>query len=196
MTNRFRTIVADPPWPIVWRPGKSRRNGRGERHGNIKRDLGYRTMSIEEIVAVPVYELAEFEAHLYLWTTDRFLLDGSAARVARAWGFDPRRLLVWKKSGFGLGTFPRPQHECCVVAVRGSCPFKVRNVGSVQNWGLVYRTIDGVPRRWHSAKPEGFFSVVESASPGPYLELFARKRRPGWAAWGDEVASDVSIAKA
>lgn len=134
----FRTIVADPPWPIVWTTGKTRVNGRGERHENHKRDLGYKTMSIDEIAGLPVGSIAEADAHLYLWVVDRFLMDGSAVRAAKAWGFQPKRLLIWKKTGFGLGSFPRPQHESCLIATRGKLPFALRNVGSVQTWKLVY----------------------------------------------------------
>lgn len=191
--TRYRTIVADPPWPIRWTGGAAwRTNGRGERHLNhrFKKALDYPTMPVEQIAALQVSDLAEADAHLYLWAPDQYVLDGTAAAVARAWGFKARpRLLVWKKRGYGLGTFPRPQHELALVCKRGRLPFRVCDVGSVQEWKLVY---EGGARK-HSAKPEGFQDLVERASPGPYLELFARRQRLGWHTWGNEAFNHVAM---
>ena len=189
--RHFRTIVVDPPWPITWTTPKTRVNGRGERHPNYKQTLGYKTMTLDEIASVCIP--AEPDAHLYLWAVDRFVMDGSAIKIATAWGFEPKRLLVWKKTGFGLGSFPRPQHELCLIATRGKLPFALKNVGSVQTWKLVYEKRGDSVGRKHSAKPDDFFALVERASPGPYLELFARKKRTGWDVWGDEVTSDVEL---
>lgn len=181
--SRYRTILADPPWPIIWTAGVTRVNGRHERHRILKRALGYPTMSVEEIAALPVADLAEADAHLYLWIPDRFLIEGVGARVVRAWGFEPGRvLLFWAKRGYGLGTFPRPQHEALIVAKRGSLDFRIRNAGSVQEWQVAYEN----GARVHSRKPEGAIDLIEQASPGPYVELFARRQRLGWCTWGLE----------
>jgi N6-adenosine-specific RNA methylase IME4 len=191
--NRYRTIVADPPWPIRWSGGGAwRTNGRGERHLNkrFKKALDYPTMPVTEIAALNVVELAESDSHLYLWCPDRYALEGAAAQVARAWGFEPCRFIVWEKTGFGLGVFPRAAHELVLVCKRGRLPYQIRNAGSVQRWGLVYEN----GARKHSAKPEGFFDLIERASPGPYLELFARRQRPGWDSWGNECECSVEIA--
>jgi N6-adenosine-specific RNA methylase IME4 len=201
MSGRYRTIVADPPWPIEWSGGGPMRvNGRGERHVNHKfnADLPYGRMSIEDICALPVSDLAEADAHLYLWIPDEFLVEGDGARVARAWGFQTGRIVVgeyddetdaaallwWRKRGYGLGRFPRPQHEALVVCRRGALPFsdEVRDVGSVQEWKFPYEN----GARAHSRKPDGSIDLIERASPGPYLELFARRARFGWDYWGDE----------
>jgi len=197
----FRTIVADPPWPIKWTGGAARRtNGRKVVYWNsrFKTKLPYETMSIDAICALPVGDMADRDAHLYLWIPDQFLIAGDGARVAAAWGFKPIRLLVWKKTGFGLGRFPRPQHEAVIVCKRGSLPFRVADVGSVQTWKMPYKrivTASGRPgaARDHSRKPEELQDLVELASHGPYLELFARRARPGWSSWGDQVASDVTL---
>jgi len=185
--KRYSTVVADPPWPFEWSGGGSlRRNGRGEVHLNHKHKapLPYKTMSIEEIVALPVAaEASEADAHLYLWIPDCHLIAGHGEAVARGWGFEPLRLLIWHKTGFGLGAFPRPQHEALIVCRRGSLPFRVRDQGSVQTFANPYR--NGARR--HSAKPEEMQDLIERASPGPYLELFARRHRPGWDVWGDQV---------
>lgn len=183
--NRYRTLVADPPWPIAWTGGGATRvNGRGERHVNhkFKADLPYSRMDVAAICSLPVVDLVEGDAHLYLWVPDQFLIDGSAARVIDAWGFKPGRLLIWAKRGIGLGRFPRPQHEAIVVCRRGSLPFNVSDVGSVQTWKYPYEN----GARAHSRKPDGALDLIERASPGPYVELFARRARFGWAYWGDE----------
>lgn len=202
MPTLFKTIVADPPWQMKWTGGAAtRKNGRGEVHINhkFKAPLPYETMSIDAICALPIGDMATAAAHLYLWIPDQFLIAGDGARVAAAWGFTPIRLLVWRKTGFGLGRFPRPQHEAVIVCKRGSLPFAIADVGSVQTWKMPYkRIVTSTGRagaaRDHSRKPEELQDLVERASPGPYLELFARRARPGWSSWGDQVASDVAMA--
>jgi len=181
-----RTLVSDPPWPIAWTTPKTRVNGRGERHANHKTDLGYKTLSIDELCAFPVPQMAE-DSWLVLWTLDRFLIDGSAQRVARAWEYEPKRFLVWYKSAFSLGTFPRPQHEIAVVCQRGKPGYLARNIGSVQPWKVVYERRGATVGRRHSAKPDDFYALVERALPGPYVEMFARKRRAGWFQIGDQL---------
>jgi N6-adenosine-specific RNA methylase IME4 len=175
----FTTIVADPPWPFEWTGGGTyARNGRGERHLNhkFKKGLEYKTMSIEDIAAIPVAELAAVNAHLYLWIPDVHLIAGHGTTIARAWGFEPLRTIVWHKRGFGLGRFPRPQHEVMIVCRRGRLAFAVADEGSVQSWKFPYEN----GARKHSAKPDGAYDLIERASPGPYAELFARRARLGW----------------
>lgn len=155
--------------------------------------LPYATMSIEDIAALQVESIAATGAHLYLWAPDRFAIDGTAARVAQAWGFTPLRFIVWAKAGFGLGTFPRPQHELLLVARRGRLPFQIRDVGSVQRWKQPYHRTTHSVARTHSRKPDGALELVERASPGPYVELFARRWRDGWVAWGDELPPPPAI---
>lgn len=185
-TTGYSCVVADPPWPITWTTPRTRVNGRGERHVNHTRALSYKTMSIADIAAMGVPAAVADNAWLFLWTTDRFVLDGSAVRVCRDWGFDPRRFFVWAKTGMSLGTFPRPQHELCLVGSRGKPLHHRRDVGSVFRAKLVYERRGGSHARKHSAKPGLFFDLVRSAVPGPYLEMFARVARPGWDGWGDE----------
>lgn len=193
----FPTIVADPPWPTKWRGGAARRrNGRGEMHENHvshHKVLPYPTMSIDEISALKVATLAADDAVLFLWAPDALVLDGSAARVCSAWGFTPQRFVVWAKRGFGLGTFPRPQHELIVIGKRGSTKPRRRDVGSVHSWKLVYEKRGRTAARRHSAKPPGFLAMVESLYYGPYLELFARNARLGWTVYGNEVPTDPAL---
>lgn len=192
----FRTILADPPWPMRWSGGGAfRKNGDGKVYPNHKalaRGLPYATMSIDDIGALPVTWSAEADAHLFLWAPDRFVIDGTATAICTAWGFDPLRFVVWAKPGFGMGRFPRPQHELLLVGRRGNLPFQIANAGSIQHWKTPYQPTGKTTARRHSAKPEQAQDLIERASPGPYLELFARRRRPGWTCWGDELAETAA----
>ena len=172
---KYRTIVADPPWEM--RGGGPRGRGDSPRHR-----LPYPTMRLDEICAVAVDEWSTEDANLFLWSTEAFVLDGSAKVVVSAWGFRSPRVLIWRKSQYGFGEFPRRQHELCVVATRGPSTWLRRDISSVQDWPVTYGK-----HRLHSAKPEGFLDLVEQVSPGPYLELFARRQRLGWDRWGNEV---------
>lgn len=132
-------------------------------------------MSLNEIGAMPVADSAAANAHLYLWVTNSFL--GEGLDVMKQWGFTYKTHLVWTKPQLGLGNYFRNSHEVLFFGVRGRLPTKVNNLMTWIPW----------PRERHSKKPAVFYNVIEEASPGPYLELFARERRPGWDAWGNEV---------
>jgi N6-adenosine-specific RNA methylase IME4 len=181
--SRYRTILADPPWPIAGERGRPWA-GKGGRRGHDS-FLPYSLMSLPEIEALPVQSLADADAHLFLWVTSAFNREGIGARVARAWGFEPLNEIVWAKRQFGLGRFPRPQHEILLIARRGNLPFTgPKNIGSVQVWPHTYGAGNGGKR--HSAKPEAATDLIEQVSPGPYVELFARRQRMGWDSWGLE----------
>jgi N6-adenosine-specific RNA methylase IME4 len=148
-------------------------------------------MTLEEIEALPVADLAEPDAHLYLWITAGLNRQGVGVRVAQAWGFEVVSEIVWAKRNFGLGVFPRPQHEPLLVCRRGKLPFNVTNAGSVQTWDHPRRH-DG--SKIHSAKPDAAIDLIEQASPGPYVELFARRARFGWDYYGDESLGTAEMA--
>jgi N6-adenosine-specific RNA methylase IME4 len=173
---RYSTILADPPW-----------NERGG--GKIKRgaDRHYKLLKTEEIISLPVASLAEDNAHLYLWVTNGHLPDG--LRVMDAWGFRYKTNIAWAKDRFGLGQYFRGQHELCLFGVRGNIPYRTRRDGKRAQG----RTLITAPRGEHSEKPEELRNMIELVSPGPYLELFARQKYPGWDSWGDEVKSDVEM---
>jgi N6-adenosine-specific RNA methylase IME4 len=188
VTVKYKTIVADPPWNLEM--GKSRTmNGdvkRGKWNDPVQNnvniaDLEYPTMSVEEICALQVP--ADDDAHCYIWTINRYIEQTYA--VARAWGFEPSTMLYWLKQpmGLGLGGAFVPCVEPILFCRRGKLPVKRR---MDRNWW-------GWPRGKHSAKPEEFQTVVESVSPGPYLEMFARRKRHGWHSWGNEVSNDVNL---
>jgi putative methyltransferase len=167
--RKFRTILADPPWP---------RQG-GEQH--------YSTMSLEQIKAMPVADLAEDDAHLWLWTTNALLRD--AYEVAEAWGFTVRSPLTWVKFRLGLSSQYQLRNatEQLLFCTRGQAPVNFR---SQPTWLQA-------PVQEHSRKPAEQFAIIERVSSGPYLELFARRRpesRADWSVWGNEIESDVQIA--
>jgi N6-adenosine-specific RNA methylase IME4/ParB-like chromosome segregation protein Spo0J len=155
-TGPFQVIVADPPWR--YESGNS---------------LPYPTMDIEEIKAMPVAEIADDNAILWLWTTNAHLR--VAFDVVAAWGFEYRSLLTWVKDRMGTGEWLRGQTEHCMLAIRGRPVFLN---GS-------HATVLEAARREHSRKPEEFDALVEATSPGGKLELFCRQMRTGWKAYGN-----------
>ena len=164
----FATILVDPPWPLQ----------SGEKH--------YRTMSLARITALPVGALAARDAHLWLWTTNALL--PKAYEVAEAWGFTVRSPLTWVKFRLGLGGRYQLRNatEQLLFCTRGKAPLGSRSQPTWFN----------APVQEHSRKPAEQFAVIERVSPGPYLELFARRRPESnqpWAVWGDQVDSDIRI---
>ena len=151
----FRVIVADPPW-------------RYDSGG----DLPYPTMDIAEIKALPIAEVADQDAILWLWTTNAHLR--LAFEVAEAWGFEYKTMLTWVKDRMGTGEWLRGQTEHCLLGVRGKPAF-LRGDRT---------TILQAPRREHSRKPEEFYRLVEALCPGNKLELFSREERQGWKTHG------------
>lgn len=170
MSVRFPTILADPPW----RYGNTSTRGAAENH--------YPTMTIEELCALDVASLAADDAHLYLWTTNSFLREGF--QVMDSWGFDYKTCLTWVKPQMGMGNYFRGSTEHILFGVRGRLP-TLRN--NQMNW------IEARRGR-HSAKPDLFYELIETCSPGPYLEMFARTARLGdWHYWGNESLDTVEV---
>lgn len=174
----FGTVLADPPWRFENRTGKA-----SPEHRRLRR---YPTLSLAEIAGVPVGGRAAGRAHLYLWVPNALLPDGLA--VMRAWGFRYVTNLVWAKrrqdgapDGSGVGFYFRNATELLLFGVRGP----LRTLGPARSQVNI---IDAA-KRGHSAKPEEQYAIIEACSPGPRLELFARRRRAGWAAWGDEAGT-------
>ena len=173
----YRCIVADPPWRLD--TGPDIMGSTGERGHD---QLAYEQMSLETIRALDVPQLAAPDAHLYLWTTNRYVED--AYGIARAWGFKPSVLLVWCKTprGIGLGDTFRQTCEFVLFARRGNLTAR-RIVGTTWfNW----------PRGAHSVKPPAFYALVESVTPSPYLDMFARHARKGWDVWGAEAPKQAA----
>lgn len=190
---KYATIVADPPWALCGDSARSDRPwaSKGGRRGR-ETFFPYRTATLDWIKGLPVADIAESNAHLYLWVPASFNRRGCGVEVVEAWGFRVVSEMVWAKPNFGLGKFPRPQHEIVLVARRGNLPFARNNVGSVQIWRQARGANNG--GKTHSAKPDAFADLVETASPPKYAELFARRPRLGWGVWGDEVEVSPELA--
>ena len=175
MLARYKTIYADPPWLEL--------GGRGA-------DRYYSLMTTEQIKKLKVNgklvsEIAEENAHLYLWTTNNFLPD--ALKVMKAWGFQYKTMVTWVKDSFGLGYYFRGQTEHCLFGVRGKLPRKDKTT-KIQG-----RTVLIAPKREHSRKPEEMRKVIELISYPPYIELFSRRKVEGWDSWGNEAGGTKDI---
>ena len=180
MGTRYRTIVADPPWAYR---DTATITGKVDRRAAAAEF--YPTMPDAEIAALPVLGLAADDAHLYLWVTNTRLFECRPVEIAEAWGFTYKTLLTWDKTGpLGLGRYFRGRTEHVLFCVRGSAPIAPT---------LRKQNILHAPNGAHSAKPEAFYDLVERVSPGPYLELFARRARFGWDYWGDESLNHINL---
>lgn len=174
--GQFGTILADPPWQFINRTGKM-----APEH---KRLLRYPTMVLDEIKELPVEPLALPQSHLYLWVPNALVLEG--LEVMKRWGFTYKTNIVWFKTrkdggpdGRGVGFYFRNVTELVLFGTRGN--LRTLSPGRRQVNIIVSR------KREHSRKPDEMYDIIEACSPGPYLELFARHPRPGWAQWGNEV---------
>ena len=179
--KKYKTILADPPWEYgVW--GKNSGNGcRGDFSGrkDVVVPLPYKTMSIQEIKDLKVAEIAEDNCDLYLWTTQKYLPVSFSG--LEAWGFRYCKILTWCKTprGLGQGGLFCPTTEFMILGRKDRMP-KFRRIDTT--WWNVKR-----PHNSHSTKPDFFQDIIESVSEGPRMELFARRTKTGWDAWGDEV---------
>ncbi|MBX3508885.1 MT-A70 family methyltransferase [Parvibaculum sp.] len=180
--QKFATILADPPWQFQNRTGKV-----APEHKRLSR---YGTLTVPEISALPVSNIAAPTAHLYLWVPNALLPDGLA--VMAAWGFNYKSNIVWHKirkdggsDGRGVGFYFRNVTELLLFGVRGKNA-RTREAGRRQVNYMATR------KREHSRKPDEQYELIESCSHGPYLELFARGTRPNWALWGNQAADDYA----
>jgi N6-adenosine-specific RNA methylase IME4 len=175
--RRFGTILADPPWQFINKTGKV-----APEHRRLSR---YGTMTLAEIVALPVADVATGRAHLYLWCPNALLPDGLA--VMKAWGFSYKSNIVWHKvrkdggsDGRGVGFYFRNVTELILFGVRGK---NARTLAPGRRQVNYLATC----KREHSRKPDEMYEIIEACSLGPRLELFARgEPRTGWTCWGDE----------
>lgn len=174
--SRFGTILADPPWQFQNRTGKV-----APEHKRLSR---YGTIDLQQIKAIPVSAVASSTAHLYLWVPNALLPEG--IEVMKAWGFQYKSNLIWHKvrkdggsDGRGVGFYFRNVTEMILFGVRGknarTLPPGRRQVNYLSS-----------RKREHSRKPDEQYPIIESCSPGPYLEMFARGERDRWTCWGDQ----------
>lgn len=183
--KKYRTILADPPWGEI---GGGATYVRGaQRHYPLMKTDAICNLQVDD---AHVKWQAQDNAHLYLWVTNSFLEDG--LKVMAAWNFEYRTMITWAKDRFGLGQYFRGQTEHVLFGVRGNIPYRTKPDGKRAQG----TTLITAPRGKHSQKPEELRAMIEIVSPGPYLELFARREdAPGWDFWGNEVACTNETAK-
>ncbi|WP_374605826.1 MT-A70 family methyltransferase [Thermomonas sp.] len=180
LVGGFSTVLADPPWRFANRTGKV-----APEHRRLDR---YSTMPLDAIKALPVRDSAAPNAHLYLWVPNALLPEGMD--VMSAWGFRYVSNIVWAKrrrdggpDGRGVGFYFRNVTELLLFGVRGS----MRTLPPGRSQVNMIET----RKREHSRKPDEQYKLIESCSPGPYLEMFARHPHEGWTVWGNEAAEDI-----
>ena len=174
--RKFKTILADPPWQFQNRTGKV-----APEHKRLNR---YGTLTLDDIKALPVAEAAADTAHLYLWVPNALLPEGLS--VMQAWGFQYKSNIIWQKirkdggpDGRGVGFYFRNVTEILLFGTRG------KGARTLQP-GRTQVNIMSTRKREHSRKPDEQYPLITSCSPGPYLEMFARGKREGWAIWGNQ----------
>lgn len=174
--EKFATIYADPPWRFQNRTGKV-----APENKKLNR---YETMDLEAIKAMPVSEIAASKSHLYLWVPNALLPDG--LEVMKAWGFEYKGNIVWEKvrkdgmpDGRGVGFYFRNVTELLLFGIKGD---NNRTLAPARSQVNLIRTM----KREHSRKPDEIIPIIEACSPGPFIELFARGDREGWAMWGNQ----------
>ena len=172
----FATILADPPWRF--------QNSTGKVAPEHKRLARYSTMDLAEICALPVRDVTAETAHLYLWVPNALLPEG--LDVLRAWGFQYKSNIIWHKvrkdggsDGRGVGFYFRNVTEVLLFGVRGK---NARTLPPGRSQVNMLQT----RKREHSRKPDEQYELIQSCSPGPYLEMFARGERKGWTVWGNQ----------
>jgi N6-adenosine-specific RNA methylase IME4 len=180
--RRFATVLADPPWRFTNRTGKM-----APEHRRLAR---YETLTEAAIAALPVADILLPTAHLYLWVPNALLPEGLS--VLAAWGFAYKSNIVWHKrrkdggsDGRGVGFYFRNVTELLLFGVRG------KNARTLAR-GRRQVNYLSTRKREHSRKPDEQYALIEACSPAPFLEMFARGARPGWAVWGDQAQADYT----
>jgi len=167
--DTYGLILADPPWNFE----------AGSTDPTRQIENQYPTMTVEELAALKVADLAAPNCVLYLWATSAKVVAGEAVEVVRAWGFEGRSTMVWVKDTQGMGYWARQRHEHIIIATKGS-PMP-------PDESLRPDSIIAAPRREHSRKPDELYDIIERCYPKvPRIELFATHARKGWATWGNE----------
>jgi N6-adenosine-specific RNA methylase IME4 len=165
-SNKFRVIYADPPWKYG--------DQLTENYGATR--FHYPAMSVSDLCALPIKDLAEKDAVLFLWVTSPILPESFA--VANAWGFEYKACFVWDKMKHNMGHYCSVQHEFLLLCTRGSC---------LPDTPKLLRSIVAIKRGRHSEKPEEFRKIIETMyTYGNKVELFAREKHDGWTVWGNE----------
>lgn len=164
---KYRVIYSDPPWKYG--------DQLTEDYGAIK--FHYPAMTISELCELPIKEMIEDDAVLFLWVTSPLLFE--CEPIIRAWGFKYKTSFVWDKIKHNMGHYNSVRHEFLLICTRGSCTPDAKQL---------FDSVQSIERTKHSAKPEEFRDIINTLYPhGKKLEMFARKEAPeGWDKWGNQ----------
>lgn len=173
---KYNIIYADPPWHLKRGPMWSK--------GGTSQPLPYPTMTIDEIAALNVSEIAAEDSHLYLWTVNKYIKESFI--IVKSWGFTFSCMITWCKNPYGLGLGGQfaQTTEHLLFCRRGHLPCAKRMNST---WYLKKRGA-------HSVKPQFFRDlIIESSGDLPRVELFARQKTDGWDIWGNELPNDIEL---
>jgi N6-adenosine-specific RNA methylase IME4 len=200
MIRKWRVFYVDPPWKF---------NHRSELGEGRNPNRHYDTMSLEDMIVLPVGDLAEDNAVMAMWATDTTM--AQAINLMHAWGFRYNTVLFyWLKTRLttdleamhfekdlpmGTGYISRANPEVILLGTRGEPSLRTHIINGVRRTRGDIRKVQFAPRGVHSAKPKMFMDLIEQLYDGPYLELFARNQREGWGSWGNQILTGPSTEK-
>ena len=165
--GKYRVIYADPPWKY----------GNNMPDTFVEQADHYPLMTVQEICDMPIKDIAEDNAVLFLWVTSPILEE--SFQVIRAWGFKYKASFVWDKIKHNMGHYNSVRHEFLLICTRGSCQPDVNKL---------FDSVVSIERTEHSEKPEYFREIIDTIYPyGRRIELFARKKSKGWDVYGNQI---------
>lgn len=200
-TTKFHTIVVDPPWKYADSLGaKGKSTDKSGMYAGVRgADSKYETLTVDQIATLPVGDIAEDDAHLYIWVTNSFIREGF--QLMEEWGFEYKQMITWVKTkngivvpldpsdlAFGMGWYYRNATEHALFGIRGKQPALSHSTRNIV-FGEDPDNIVYAPLGEHSEKPDAFYQIVQGVSPGPRLDMFARKGHDGFDVWGNEAPS-------
>ena len=172
--NKYKIIYADPPWSYGDKQNTPLLGGAVKHYG---------LMSTKDISEIPVKNITEDNAVLFLWTTSPLLQE--SFEVIKGWGFKYKTSFVWDKIKHNMGHYNSVRHEFLLISTKGKCTPEVRKL---------FDSVVSEERTAHSKKPEVFKEIINTIYPsGNRIELFARQKTEGWDVWGNEVKSDIKL---
>jgi N6-adenosine-specific RNA methylase IME4 len=167
--NKYRVFYVDPPWYYT-----APQHGREEQETVL--ETHYPTMKIDELCALPVKNMAQDNAVLFMWVTSPVL--DQCWDVIEAWGFEYKTSIVWNKDAHNVGHYVSVRHELLLICTRGSCTPDISELPP---------SVVTEKRTAHSVKPETFRKMIDTMYPkGKRIELFARRPAKGWDVWGND----------
>lgn len=179
--KKYQTILIDPPWEY------SKKIAGGG--ANSSSDRKYPILSLDELRTLPISEITKEDSHLYVWTTNNLL--SSTVNLINEWGFQYRNIIVWVKTYkdglpiLGMGFYYRNSVEFLLFCTKRDIVSRIKTANT--------KNVFFAERKSHSEKPEVQYDLIEKNSNGPYLEMFARRKREGWDSWGNEIKSDIVL---